>query len=59
MPVFPIIGVLLCVYLTIDLPRDAWLLFVVWLVAGLLIYAFSSRKHSRRARAREGVRSGA
>ena len=35
-PVFPIIGVLLCLYLMTDLPGTTWIRFVVWLVVGLL-----------------------
>jgi APA family basic amino acid/polyamine antiporter len=46
-PVFPIIGVLLCGYLMVDLPRDTWLRFVVWLVIGLAIYFLYGRAHSR------------
>jgi basic amino acid/polyamine antiporter, APA family len=46
-PVFPIIGILLCLYLMFDLPVDTWLRFVVWLVIGLVIYGLYGRKHSR------------
>ncbi len=46
-PLFPIIGVLLCGYLMTDLPGTTWIRFVVWLVVGLLIYAFYGYKHSR------------
>jgi APA family basic amino acid/polyamine antiporter len=46
-PVFPIIGVLLCGYLMITLPVDTWLRFVVWLVIGLAIYGAYGRHHSR------------
>ena len=46
-PVFPIIGVLFCVYLMTDLPITTWLRFVVWLVIGLVIYGTYSYKHSR------------
>ncbi len=49
-PVFPIIGIALCVYLMIDLPPSTWVRFVVWLVAGLLIYAFYGYSHSRQRR---------
>jgi basic amino acid/polyamine antiporter, APA family len=53
-PVFPIIGILLCLYLMFDLPGDTWLRFAVWLVLGLLIYAFYGRKHSRLRAAAQG-----
>ncbi|GAB3673257.1 amino acid permease [Angustibacter aerolatus] len=46
-PVFPIIGCLLCFYLMKDLPGTTWIRFVVWLVIGLAIYFLYSRKHSR------------
>jgi APA family basic amino acid/polyamine antiporter len=46
-PVFPIIGVALCIYLMTKLPGETWVRFVVWLVVGFAIYYFYSRKHSR------------
>jgi APA family basic amino acid/polyamine antiporter len=45
--VFPIIGVLLCVYLMSKLPVATWLRFVVWLAIGLAIYFVYGRSHSR------------
>jgi basic amino acid/polyamine antiporter, APA family len=53
-PVVPIIGILLCLYLMIDLPGDTWLRFVVWLVLGLGIYTFYGRRHSRLRSAPQG-----
>ncbi|MGI8694499.1 MAG: amino acid permease [Geodermatophilaceae bacterium] len=46
-PVFPIIGILLCVWLMSDLPFSTWIRFVVWLIIGLVIYWLYSYKHSR------------
>jgi APA family basic amino acid/polyamine antiporter len=46
-PVFPIIGILLCAYLMLKLPVDTWLRFLVWLVIGLVIYFAYGRSHSR------------
>src|SRR6185369_16247291 len=46
-PVFPIIGILLCLYLMIKLPVDTWLRFVVWMALGLVVYFFYGRTHSR------------
>jgi len=46
MPVVPAFGVLASLFLILQLPWETWLRFVVWLVIGLLIYAFYSRKHS-------------
>ncbi len=51
-PLFPLIGAGLCVYLMTRLPLVTWLRFVVWLALGLTLYAFYGRVHSRlRARA--------
>jgi APA family basic amino acid/polyamine antiporter len=46
-PVFPIIGILLCLYLMKDLPLTTWIRFLAWLAAGGLIYAFYGYRHSR------------
>ena len=41
------IGILLCLYLMIDLPATTWERFVIWLIVGLVIYFFYGRTHSR------------
>src|SRR4051794_29056055 len=46
-PVFPVIGIGLCVFLMTKLERDTWLRFAVWLVIGLIIYAVYGYRHSR------------
>jgi len=46
-PVFPIVGILLCAWLMIDLPGTTWIRFVVWLAVGLLVYVFYGYSHSR------------
>jgi APA family basic amino acid/polyamine antiporter len=46
-PVFPIIGVLLCGYLMFDLPLITWLRFLGWMAIGLLFYFAYGRAHSR------------
>jgi basic amino acid/polyamine antiporter, APA family len=46
-PVFPIIGTLLCVYLMADLPGTTWVRFIVWMALGLLIYFAYGYRHSR------------
>ncbi len=46
-PVVPIIGILLCGYLIVQLPIETKLRFVVWLIVGLIIYFTYSRTHSR------------
>ena len=46
-PVFPIIGVMLCLALMLSLPVLTWIRFLVWLVIGLLIYFLYSVRHSK------------
>ena len=46
-PVFPAIGILLCLYLMSDLPGTTWIRFVVWLAVGMVIYAGYGYHHSR------------
>lgn len=49
-PCFPLISVMLCGGLMLGLTVITWLRFVVWLIIGLLIYVFYSRKHSEFAK---------
>src|SRR5438876_1781793 len=46
-PVFPILGVILCVVLMLSLPVMTWIRFVVWLGIGLTIYFLYSVRHSK------------
>jgi APA family basic amino acid/polyamine antiporter len=46
-PLFPLIGAALCVYLMTKLQATTWWRFGIWLVVGLAIYAFYGRFHSR------------
>jgi amino acid transporter len=46
-PVFPIIGIGLRLYLMFELPGDTWLRFVVWMALGLVLYFVYGRRHSR------------
>src|SRR5216110_2958646 len=46
-PVFPILGVILCVALMLSLPVMTWIRFVVWLGIGLVIYFLYSVRHSK------------
>jgi basic amino acid/polyamine antiporter, APA family len=46
-PVVPVIGALLCVYLMTKLPIETWLRFFIWLVIGLVIYALYGYRNSR------------
>ena len=46
-PVFPIIGIALCIYLMTQLSGATWWRFGIWLVVGLVIYAVYGYRHSR------------
>jgi APA family basic amino acid/polyamine antiporter len=46
-PVFPILGVLLCFALMLSLPIETWIRFFVWLAIGLVIYFLYSVRHSK------------
>src|SRR5918999_3425004 len=46
-PVFPIIGAVLCVYLMVDLPGATWVRFLIWMALGLLIYFVYGIRNSR------------
>jgi APA family basic amino acid/polyamine antiporter len=59
-PVFPILGVLSCLYLMLALPVITWVRFLVWLNIGMLIYWFYGRKSSPLAdKAESSRRTGA
>jgi APA family basic amino acid/polyamine antiporter len=46
----PILSALACLYLMLNLDLGTWLRFLVWLVAGLVVYAGYGYRHSRLAR---------
>ena len=46
-PVFPILGVFMCLALMLSLPVVTWIRFVVWLGIGLVIYFLYSVRHSK------------
>ena len=48
-PVVPILAVLICFYLMLNLTGETWLRFFGWMVIGLLIYFLYGRRHSRLA----------
>jgi basic amino acid/polyamine antiporter, APA family len=45
-PLFPILGIIVCGAMILGLGWTNWLRLGVWLVIGLAIYAFYGRKHS-------------
>ncbi|HYK75090.1 MAG TPA: amino acid permease [Pseudoneobacillus sp.] len=46
-PVIPILAVLFCGYLTLQLPVTTWIAFVIWLVIGLGVYVLYGRHNSK------------
>jgi APA family basic amino acid/polyamine antiporter len=55
-PVFPLIGIALCLYLISDLPATTWVRFAVWMAIGLVIYFTYSHSHSKLRRSNEAAR---
>jgi len=49
-PYVPAVGILICVYMMLSLPADTWIRLVIWLLAGLLLYARFGYRKSRAAR---------
>jgi uncharacterized membrane protein len=45
-PLFPILGVISCLYLMVNLTVMTWVRFLVWLNIGMVIYWFYGRTHS-------------
>ncbi|MFD1417637.1 APC family permease [Companilactobacillus keshanensis] len=43
--IIPILSMLVCVFLLANLPLNAWLNYFGWLIIGLLMYFFYSKKH--------------
>ena len=50
---FPILGIVSCLWLMLNLPVITWVRFLVWLDIGILIYWFYGRTHSPLADAAE------
>ncbi|GAA2791056.1 amino acid permease [Kitasatospora paracochleata] len=53
-PVLPILSVLACLWLMLNLPVQTWWRFLVWLVVGLVVYFLYGRGHSRLGRDADG-----
>ncbi|MFA5244250.1 MAG: amino acid permease [Pedobacter sp.] len=46
-PLVPIMGILVCVYLMYSLPTESWYRLLGWMVIGVCIYVFYGRRHSK------------
>jgi amino acid transporter len=45
--VIPILGVLFCLYLMIEIPTGSWYLFFIWMALGLLVYFLYGYRNSK------------
>ena len=57
-PLTPMISIVTCLYLMLQLPRITWIRFGVWLLLGLVIYFLYGMRHSRLGAGRRGARRG-
>jgi APA family basic amino acid/polyamine antiporter len=46
-PIIPLLGVAACIFLMTGLPGITWIRFILWLLAGLLVYFTYGIRHSR------------
>ena len=46
MPVLPILSVLACVWLMINLTAITWVRFLIWMALGVVLYYAYGRRHS-------------
>jgi basic amino acid/polyamine antiporter, APA family len=54
-PLFPLVGIALCIYLMTKLGQATWWRFGIWMVVGLVVYAAYSHSHSRLRRGEDPV----
>jgi len=54
-PFTPLISIVACLYLMLQLPRVTWIRFGIWLVVGLLFYFLYGYKHSVLRRRQTGA----
>lgn len=46
-PLVPMMGILVCVYLMYSLPTESWYRLLAWMAIGVCIYGFYGRRHSK------------
>ncbi len=46
-PLIPVLGVIFCIYLMVNLTEITWKRFLTWMIIGLIIYFAYSRRHSK------------
>ncbi|HEY4650198.1 MAG TPA: amino acid permease [Pontibacter sp.] len=46
-PLVPILGILICGYMMINLGFDTWMRLIIWMAIGIAIYFLYGRKHSK------------
>ncbi|CAN5897206.1 amino acid permease [soil metagenome] len=51
-PLTPILAIISCLYLMLQLPRVTWIRFGLWLALGMVVYFLYGIRHSRLARER-------
>src|SRR6478735_2770798 len=49
-PVVPVLGILICGYMMINLSHDTWLRLIIWMALGIIIYFAYGRKNSHLAK---------
>lgn len=47
MSLIPILGLLCCLYLMIEIPQQSWWVFLIWMIIGLLIYLLYGYRNSK------------
>ncbi|RQO32198.1 amino acid transporter [Taibaiella sp. KBW10] len=45
--IIPVLGLLCCLYLMIEIPKDSWIVFLCWMGFGLLIYSLYGYRRSK------------